>query len=289
MPFIVSVALLAVVTALACALPGTFIVLRKQSMLVEAISHAVLPGIVVGALISGSTHSPIMVLTAAIMGLVVVFGAEKLRNSGLIVGDAHQGLIFPVLFAIGVILLSTVLHSVHLCQDTVLTGDLNLMALSPEHIIFGTIDIGPRVMWRLLGVFLLTGAYIVLVYPKLKLATFDPLLARSMGIPVKTISAGLMLLVSLTVVVAFDAAGAILVVALMVVPPATALLFARTLPGMMCASLVIAVVSALLGFSIALVGDLATSSMMAVVDAAVFLIVFCIVKVREHVIRQRAI
>lgn len=278
MSFIVSVALLAVVTALTCSLPGTFLVLRHQAMLIDAMSHAVLPGIVVGALLSGSTHSPLMVVFASAMGMLVVIGAEKLRNTGLIAGDANQGLIFPVLLAVGIILLSTVLQNVHICEDTVLTGDINLMALEPEHIIAGSLDFGPRTMWMMLGVFALNSLYIGVTFRVLKLATFDPLLARTMGFPVRLVEYGLMLLVSMTVVVAFDTAGAILVVALMVVPPATALLVARTLPQMILLSMGIAVGTALVGFWIALEFDLATSAMMAVVDGVVFLVVFVATK-----------
>ena len=86
MPFISAVALLAVVTAVTCALPGTFLVLRHQAMLVEAMSHAVLPGIVIGAILSGTTHSPLMVVAASAMGLLVVLGAERLRAGGLVTG-----------------------------------------------------------------------------------------------------------------------------------------------------------------------------------------------------------
>lgn len=274
MEFVVAVALLSVVTSITCALPGTFLVLRHQSMLVDAMSHAVLPGIVIGALWSGTTHSPAMIIAAAAMGLIVVLGAEKLKQTGLIAGDANQGLIFPVLFAIGVILLSTVLKQVHICQDTVLTGDLNLMALAPEHVLIGSYDIGPRTMWQLLVVLVMNAIYIALTYRVLKLATFDPLLAQTMGFPVRAVEYGLMILVSITVVVAFNTAGAILVVALMIVPPATALLVTKTLPRMIVATVVIAAFSALIGFYIAYVFDLATSPMMAVVDGVIFLIVF---------------
>lgn len=273
MSLTVAVALLAVVTAVTCALPGTFLVLRHQSMLVEAMSHAVLPGIALGALISGTTRSPVMVVAASLMGLVVVLGAEQLRRSGLVGGDADQGLVFPALFAVGVIMLSTSLSKVHISQNTVLTGDLNLLALSPERLVVGRYDLGPSTMWSLLVVLGLTAAYLGVFYPVLKVATFDPVTARTMGLPVRRVDLGLMLLVSLTVVVAFSTAGAILVVALMVVPPATALLVARSLPGMIALSLAIAAGSALLGFWVALRLDLATSSMMAVVDGAVFLTV----------------
>lgn len=289
MPFIVSVAVLAVVTAITCALPGTFLVLRHQAMLIDAMSHAVLPGIVIGAILSGSTHSPLMIFFASAMGMLVVIGAEKLRNTGLIAGDANQGLIFPVLFAVGIILLSTVLQNVHICEDTVLTGDINLMALESEHIITEGIDFGPRTMWVMLGVLALDALYIMLTFRVLKLATFDPLLARTMGFPVRLVEYGLMLLVSMTVVVAFDTAGAILVVALMVVPPATALLVARTLPQMIALSMGISVVTALAGFAIALEFDLATSAMMAVVDGLAFLVVFVATKRLARLRGKRAL
>lgn len=278
MSFIAAVAVLAMVTAVTCALPGVFVVLRHQSMLVDAMSHAVLPGIVVGAIISGKTHSPIMIIAAALMGLLVVIGAEKLRNTGLIAGDANQGLIFPALFAVGVLLLSTVLKSVHICEATVLTGDLNLMALESEHIIRGSLDFGPRTMWYLLAVFAINALYIAVAWRVLKLAAFDPLLAKTMGFPVRLVEYGLMLLVSVTVVVSFETAGAILVVALMIVPPATALLISRTLWRMILLTLVIAAASAITGFYVALVFDLATSAMMAVVDGVIFLVVFVVTK-----------
>ncbi|EEH64378.1 ABC 3 transport family protein [Gleimia coleocanis DSM 15436] len=274
MSFVVSVALLAVITGITCALPGTFLVLRHQSMLIDAMSHAVLPGIVIGALLSGTTSSPIMIVIASALGMLVVIGAEKLRNTGLIAGDANQGLIFPVLFAIGIILLSTILSNVHICEDTVLTGDINLMALEAEHLIHNNLDFGPRTMWVLLFVFALNALYIGVTYRVLKLATFDPMLARTMGFPVRLVEYGLMLLVSMTVVVAFNTAGAILVVALMVVPPATALLVSKTLPQMIGLSLLIAALTSLTGFWVAFEFDLATSAMMAVVDGVVFLAVF---------------
>ncbi len=284
MPLATAVALLAVVTALTCALPGTFLVLRHQSMLVDAMSHAVLPGIVVGAIISGSTHSPVMIVAACLMGLVVVLGSDRLRATGLIAGDADQGLVFPVLFALGVILLSTTLANVHISEDTILTGDLNLKALGPERVLVadGAVDLGPATMWRLLAVFAITAAYLALSFPVLKLSTFDPITARTLGLPVRLTDLGLMALVSLTIVVGFDTAGAVLVVALMVIPPSTAWMVARSLPGMIAISLGVAVVSALVGFWTAYVLDLATASTMAVVDGLILLAVLGVTRMRHR-------
>lgn len=128
MSFVAGVALLAVVTALACALPGVFVVLRRDSMLVDAVSHAVLPGIVVGFLFTQSLESPWLIVGAALAGLIVVLGSEWLGRTGLITGDAPQGLIFPALFSIGVILVTLNFANVHLDVHAVLVGDLNLAA-----------------------------------------------------------------------------------------------------------------------------------------------------------------
>lgn len=272
MPLIPSIILLAIATAVACALPGVFLVLRRQSMLVDAMSHAVLPGIVIGALVTGTTHSILLVIFAALLGLVVVIGANWLRGTGLISGDADQGLIFPVFFAVGVLILSTSLKNVHIHESTVLTGDLNLLALPSEHIIVGGIDIGPSAMWQLLGVVLLTALFILAAYPVLEASTFDRPFALAMGLPVKLVDTILMVITAIAVVTAFNTAGAILVVAMMVAPAAAAMLITRSLGQLIGLTLVFAVLSAVIGFLIAWQWDLATSPMMALIDGVAFLL-----------------
>ena len=282
MSFMTSVVLLCVITACVCAFPGSLLVIRKQSMLVEAMSHAVLPGIVIGVLVSRRTNSVWMIFFASLMGLIVVIGAEKFRQTGLITSDSSQGILFPFLFSVGIILLSTVLSSVHVCEDTVLTGDINLMALQTEHLILNGIDYGPRTMWHLLAVLALDAIYVTVFWRVLKLATFDPTLARTMGFPVNAVNLGLMTLVSLTVVVAFSVAGAILVVALMIVPPAAAAVFAHRFSSLMIMSQVFAIASALIGFLTATVFTLSTAPMMAFVNGILFLVVLIIHNLRRH-------
>lgn len=273
MSLFLSVLLLSIATAMTCALPGTFLVLKRQSMLVDAMSHAVLPGIVIGAIVSGSTHSILMTVFATLMGLVVIVGAEFLGRTGLISGDANQGLIFPLLFAIGVLLLSTVLSNVHICEDTVLTGDLNLNALREQHLLYGGYSFGPAAMWRLAIVFVVNTLFITIAYRTLKTSTFDPNYARTIGLPVQLVDWALMTLVSLTIVVAFDTAGAILVVALMIVPAASAHLLTHQLKTLILLTQAIAIFDAILGFYAAYHFDLPTSAMMAVVEGTTFLII----------------
>ncbi|OKL46458.1 zinc ABC transporter permease [Boudabousia liubingyangii] len=283
------VLMLAIMASMTCALPGTFLVLKRQSMLVDGMSHAVLPGIVVGVILSGSTHSFLMAVAAALMGMLVVLGANWLKSTGLIAGDANQGLIFPFLFALGVLLLSTTLKNVHVCEDTVLTGDMNLNALPTEHLIYGNLTFGPEAFWHLVMVWVVNAVFIALTYQVLKLGIFDPALARTLGFPVKLVDWLLMFLVSLTVVVAFDTAGAILVVALVIVPPATAYLWARTLPQMLIGGQVVAVISAVLGFEIAYFLDLPTSAMMAVMDGVFFLGALGLKELVQYFRRGRAL
>ena len=283
MPLITSILLLAIVTAVTCSVPGIFLVLRHQSMLVDAMSHAVLPGIAIGALLSGSLNSPLLVVIATLMGLVVVIGAECLARTGLVTGDANQGLI-----SIGVILLSTVLTEVHIDESTILAGNINLQALSVNHIVFGTIDIGPITMWKEIVVCAITAIVLFAMRRVLAVATFDPQLARTMGLPVRLTNGILMCLIALTVVVCFDAVGSILVVALMIAPPATALLMARTLRRMVGWTIVVAVVSAIVGFELAKIWDLATSSMMSAVSGVVFLVVLAGTNIATR-IRQRSL
>lgn len=268
MSFLAGVVLLALVTALACALPGVFVVLRRSSMLVDAISHAVLPGIVVGYLLTRDLDSPVLIVGAALSGMLVVLGGEWLARTGLVAGDAPQGLIFPALFSVGVILVTAQLADIHLDVHAVLVGDLNLAAF--EHLEVGGVSIGPPYLYVMLGVLALNAAFVGLHYPALKVTTFDPRFASSLGIRVRRLDTAFMFLVSVTVTAAFHAAGAILVIALVIVPAATANLVSRRLSVMIAVTLGVAAVGALGGFWLAYAVDAPTSAGMAVFSGLLF-------------------
>ncbi|MFX0595286.1 metal ABC transporter permease [Melissospora conviva] len=280
MSFVVGTALLAVVTALACALPGVFVVLRRSSMLVDAIGHAVLPGIVVGYFFTRDLDSPLLIIGAALAGLVVVLGSEWLTRTGLITGDAPQGLIFPALFSAGVILVTLNFANVHLDTHAVLVGDLNLAAW--EQLIVNGTSIGPAYLYVMLGVLALNIIFLGVFHAKLKVTTFDAQFATSIGIRAGRVNAAFMFLVSLTVTAAFNATGAILVIALMIVPPATAYLLSQSLPAMITLTAVIAVAGALAGFWTAYVLDAATSAGMAVFYGLVFVIVLAATRIGQR-------
>ena len=251
MSFAVALFLLTFVTALTCAVPGLFIVLRGQSMLIDALSHAVLPGIVIGVALTGSLHSPVMTLTAMCMGLLVVWGSHEMRSRGLLIGDADQGIVFPAIFAIGVLLLSTVFAGIGVSSDTVLAGDLNLLALSSNHVIVGALDIGPADMWIQLATLALMVAFLALTGRVLTTATFDRAHAVAIGFPVRAVE-----------------------MAFMICPAATATLCATTLRGALALTVAIATVNSTLGFALSYTFDLATAPTLAVMSGLTFVAVF---------------
>ena len=272
MSFVAGVAALALVTALACALPGVFLLLRRDAMTVEAVSHAVLPGIVVGLIVAGSLDSPILILAAALTGLLVVLGAEYLQGTGLLEGDAPLGLVFPALFSIGIILVSQRFSNVHLDEHVVLVGDLNLAAFI--HLEVAGVSFGPRYLYVMLAVLLMNAAFIWRFYKELKITTFDPTLAELLGFRVRRLHYAFMFLVSVTITAAFYAAGSILTVALMIVPAATAHLVTKRLSHMLAWTAAIAAAGALTGFGVAYALDAATSGAMALMLGLVFSAVF---------------
>ncbi|MEM8552307.1 MAG: metal ABC transporter permease [Pseudomonadota bacterium] len=284
MSFIVGTSLLAVVSALACALPGVFVVLRRNSMLVEGIAHAVLPGIVVGYALTHDLNSPWLIVGAALGGLLVVLCNEWLIRTGLLTGDAPQGLVFPALFAAGVILISMDFQHVHLHTEVVLVGDLNLAAF--HQLTINGVSIGPRYLYVMLAVLAVNVAFISIFYPKLKLGTFDAQFALVLGLRTKLLNTFFMFLVSVTVVTAFHAAGAILVISLLVVPAATAQLISRRLSTMILLTALFAVAGAIAGFWIAYVLNAATSASMALfygfMFTAVVLINALAVRIRRY-------
>lgn len=194
--------------AVPCALLGIFLYLKRMSLLSDALAHVALPGIVVAFLLSGSLEGPTMVLGAAIVGLAASFGIEALSRRPNVRPDAAVGIVFTVLFALGIVLLSTMVHDAHIDTDCVVFG--NVLAISD------------RTLWTLGVVSPAVVALVVVFWRWLALSSFDATLARHAGVPVVAVHYGLMTAVSVTTVAGFEAVGAILVIALIVVPAATA-------------------------------------------------------------------
>jgi manganese/zinc/iron transport system permease protein len=260
--------LIAVVVAVACALPGCFLVLRRLALLSDAVSHAILVGIAAAFLVTGDLGSPFLIAGAALSGLATVVCVELLHRTRLVREDAAIGLVFPTLFAIGVLLIARNASHAHLDTDSVLTGELVFAALEPFEP-FG-FYVGPRVLWVMLAILALNVAFIALFYKELKLASFDPALAVTLGLAPTALHYALMALVSVTAVGAFDAVGSPLVVALMIAPPAAAYLLTDRLSLMLLWSALLGVVSAVSGYWVAHALDASIAGSMATMTGVLF-------------------
>ena len=260
--------LLAVTVAVACALPGVFLVLRRMALMSDAISHTVLLGIVVAFFIVEDLASPLLILGAAATGVLTVALVESIRGTGLVKEDAAIGLVFPALFSIAVILITRFAGDVHLDTDAVLLGEL---ALAPfRRLEIGGIDVGPRALWVMLGILGLNVAFLAAFYKELKLSTFDASLAAALGFSPVLMHYAFMAVVSVTAVGAFDSVGSILVVAFMIVPPAAAYLLSDRLGRVIWLSALIGALSAVSGYWLARWLDASIAGSMAGAAGALF-------------------
>ena len=242
----IEIQLIASLVAVACAIPGTFLVLRKMAMISDAISHSILPGIVIGFFITHDLNSPLLILLAALTGIITVVLVEYIQKTGLVKEDTAIGLVFPALFSIGVILIAKNANDVHLDVDAVLLGEL---AFAPfDRLMIADTDFGPKSLWIIGVILLVTISLLVAFFKELKVSTFDKGLAASLGFSPAIIHYGLMSVSSVTTVGAFDAVGAILVVALMIAPAATAYLITTNLKKMLLLACGFGVASAISGY-----------------------------------------
>lgn len=249
--------------AITCAMIGCFLVLRKMSMLADAISHTVLLGIVGGFLITRSLEGPSLLIGAVVVGLLTALLVQVLSGKG-VQADAAIGVVFTSLFAVGVILLSVFAGNIHLDVDHALMGEITFIPW--DTLEWNGMELGPKAVWLLSFVFLVNLLIIVLFYKEFKISSFDPEMAVAIGIPVLFIHYLQMGMLSITTVASFDSVGAILVVAMLIVPASTAYLLTDKLLNMLFISAGIGVVSAISGYymatllNVSIAGAMATST-----------------------------
>tara|TARA_B100001113_G_scaffold332775_1_gene310069 strand:- start:318 stop:1424 length:1107 start_codon:yes stop_codon:yes gene_type:complete len=261
---------IAIVTTLACVLPGVFLVLRGVALMSDAIAHSTLLGIVGVFFLVHQLESPLFILGASLMGVLTVSLTEWLINSKRVKKDAAIGLVFPLFFAIAVILISKYASHIHLNSDAVLFGEI---AFAPfDRVILNGSDFGPKALWLMGGILGFNSLMIGLFYKELKVSTFDAGLATSLGISPTIMHYGLMSLTSITAVGAFDSVGSILVVALMITPPATAYLITNSLSGMVMMSCFIGVMAAMVGVFVSLYMDISIAGSIATVTGIFFML-----------------
>ncbi|MBS7531658.1 metal ABC transporter permease [Hazenella sp. IB182353] len=254
-----------------CGFIGCFLILRRVAMLGDAISHAILPGIVIAFLISGDRGTLPMLIGAIVFGLICTVLIQSLRQTGVQV-DAAISVTFTTLFAIGIILVTLFTRQVDLDLDCVLFGEIAYVPWDTITL-FGT-DLGPKAVWGIGAAFLFCLIMVTLFYKQLKITSFDPAMAAAIGIPVAAIHYLLMGMISVTTVASFESVGAILVVAMLIVPGATAYLLTDRLSVMLGLATLVGVVSSILGYYLAVLLDANIAGCMTIIAGLLFVMAF---------------
>ncbi|MBA9078735.1 metal ABC transporter permease [Rufibacter quisquiliarum] len=274
--------------AVCCSLLGCFLILRRMAMVGDAISHAVLPGIVLAFLFSGTREVWSMLLGAAALGVACTFLIEFFHKKARVSADASIGVTFTWLFALGIILISVYAGQVDLDQDCVLYGEIAYVPLD-TWITAAGLHLGPRTVWMMGGVLALILLFILVFYKQLYLTSFDPAFATAIGLSTTLWYYLLMGAVSLTTVAAFESVGAILVVALMVGPPATAYLLTDNLKVMLGLSSACGIVAAALGYYLALWLNGSVAGAISVIIGLQFSLAFVLSPTHGLVSRRRKV
>ncbi|MEL6099810.1 MAG: metal ABC transporter permease [Pseudomonadota bacterium] len=251
-----------VLVAIACALPGNFLLLRSQALIGDAISHVVLPGIVAAFLVTGVVTTGPMVIGAAVAAVLAVAAIEAVKRLGRIEAGAAMGLVFTTMFAAGVLLLErSDTSSVHLDVEHALFGNLESLiwidaegwesVLDPVALATLPVEL-PRLAVTLFGVMV----YLALFWRPLSIATFDEGFAQTQGIPTIALGFSLVIVSALAAVAAFDAVGSIIVIAMFICPPAAARLMTNRLGAQIAWSVAFAAAAAVIGYVLAGYGPL---------------------------------
>jgi ABC-type Mn2+/Zn2+ transport system permease subunit len=257
------------VAGTSCSVVGCFLVLRRMSLLGDAISHAVLPGIAIGVLMSGQLGGLPAILGALVFGLITTLLIELLHGQGRLTEDSSIGVVFSFLFSIGVIIITREARHKHIDTDCILYG---LIEATPLDLVSVMDFEVPRVLVTLIPVLLAVIGLVLLFWKELKIASFDPVLATAMGISATLMHYLLMGMVAIVTVSSFEAVGSILVIAMLIVPAATAHLLTDRLTPMILVAIGVAWVSSILGYSLAAIMNTSVAGMIAVMTGVQFLI-----------------
>lgn len=255
-------------TALGCSQVGTFLVMRKMSLVGDAISHSVLPGIVVAFLFVGSLNSPWLLIGAGLSGVLATVLIELIHYRSRIKQDAAIGISFTSLFALGVLLIGIYAKKVDLDPDCVIFGQVEYLQGAARMELWGMEFPRPLLTFAVVGV--VATMIVAVLYRILLLSSFDPSLAASYGYFPALVQLALMGLTSFVVVSAFQAVGAILVIGLLILPGATAYLCANRLPMILFLAGIHALLSSILGVWLALLLDINTGAAVVLAGGGLF-------------------
>jgi len=277
------VVLTGLLVGVTCGIAGVFLILRKMSMIADAISHTVLFGIVMAYIITQSLNGFWMLIGAAVAGILTAYLVQLLHSSG-IQEDAAIGVVFTSLFAAGVLLITLFASNVHLDVEHVLMGEIAFVPWDRWTVLGLAM---PKAVWMLLLVLVINIVFLLLFFKEMKLATFDPVYAATIGIPVVFLHYGFMTSISFTTVAAFDSVGAILVVAMLIGPAATAYLISKTIQQMFVYSMLFGAGASVIGYYLAKLWDTSIAGMMATTVGLLFIITLISQKIIER--RRKAL
>ena len=262
-----------IITSLACAVLGVFLVLRRLSMVSDAISHSVLLGIVIGYFVTKDIGSVLLIIGASLFGVLTTVCIELLIKSKRVTEDASVGIIFPLFFSIAVILITRYARNVHLDTEMVLIGEI---ILAPLHRInFLGLSL-PKALGQMVFVLLINTVFIAVFFRKLKISSFDPVYAGVAGIAGAGLYYVFMALVSFTAVSAFESVGAILTISFFISPAASAYLISKDLKITIFLAAVYAVVNSCIGYFLAVKFNVSMSGMCALVSGLTFMITIAV-------------
>ncbi|WP_321324142.1 metal ABC transporter permease [Thiomicrorhabdus sp.] len=274
--------------AASSALVGVFLILRRQALIGDAISHSVLLGIVLAFLLTESRSLPVMLSGAVVIGLLTAWLSNTLHQVSKLQSDASIGIVFTLFFATGVILVSLYAGQIDLDQECVLYGEIAFVPF--DTITLGGLEhgweLGPRAFWGIGTVFIIVLVSILIGFKRLETIAFHPSLAASLGINVVFWHYFLMTLVSMTTVASFDAVGAILVVALLVIPASSAYLLAASLKSMLWIAIAYSQAAVVVGYAVAFLIDSSISASIAVSAGVLFLITVIIQQIQKSIKRK---
>lgn len=262
-----------IITSLACAVLGVFLVLRRLSMVSDAISHSVLLGIVIGYFVTKDIGSVLLIIGASLFGVLTTVCIELLIKSKRVTEDASVGIIFPLFFSIAVILITRYARNVHLDTEVVLIGEI---ILAPLHRInFLGLSL-PKALIQMSFVLLINIVFIAVFFRKLKISSFDPVYAGVAGIAGAGLYYVFMALVSFTAVSSFESVGAILTISFFISPAASAYLISKDLKITIFLAAVYAVVNSCIGYFLAVKFNVSMSGMCALVSGLTFMITIAV-------------
>lgn len=270
-----SIVMTGVLAAGSTALLGSFLVVRGQALLTDAISHGIVLGIAVTFLLTGYTTGPLQLLGAGAAGVATVLITEALSSSGRVRRDAAMGLVFPAMFALGVLLLSLFARDVHVDPHTVLLGEIGYVWLDRVAVIGLEV---PRSLLVLGAMFLVNLLFVSAFYERLSMAAFDPVQAGLRGMRPRAVTIALLALTSMTAVAALDAVGVVMFVTFAIVPAVVGLLVARRLSGVVLVAIGTAAFAALSGYWVAVALDLSIGGCMAAMTGIPLLLALTPVK-----------